>query len=261
MATLSMATRLLLAESPAAAPDTDAAATSPNEALAALAREALLNALPAQYEKRQNWGHQKQTVIGYQWVLRDGDWHLEKRTKPLNDGLWRMYRVRLVNPQRSLHLHITPKPSENGRTALEVLLTARLHTEAWQEQWRSGIKGLNFYLEAETTVQVRLNVDVAIQAASDGSFGTIEVRPHVNSVGLRLLDLKVERIDKIGGDVARELGRALQDVVADELHQREPELAAKMNAEIEKHRDKLRFSPSQIVDLGWDKVQSLLGTH
>ncbi len=261
MATFAIAASLR-AQSPDVSPKPDAAAPSPNEALAMLARETLMKSLPPQYEKRDNWGHQKQTVVGYDWVFRDGDWHLDKRTKPLNDGLWRMYRVRLVNPDRNLSLRVTPpQPAENGATTLHVFLTARLHAEAWQEQWRMGIKGFNFYLEAETTVEVRLDVNLAIQAAPDASFGTIEVHPHVNDVGLRLVDLKVQRIDKIGGDVARELGRALKDVVADELHKREPELAKKINSEIEKHRNQLRFTASQIVDLGWDKIQGLLASH
>ena len=239
----------------------DAPAPSPNDALVALAREALLKNLPPEYVKRSNWGHQKQTVVGYEWVFRDGGWRLDERTKPLNDGLWRMYRVKLENPEHNLNVRITPLPTENGHTAMEVFLTARLHAEAWQEQWRIGIKGLNFYIEAEATVQARMEVEIAIQPAADASFGTVEVRPHVNAVGLQLIDLRVQRIDKIGGEIAHELGRALKDVVADELHKREPEIATKINKEIDKHRDKLKFSPSQIVELNWNKVQSLLGVH
>jgi hypothetical protein len=241
-------------------PPPAAAAPSPNDALAALARESILKSLPPEYEKRENWGHQKPSVVGFEWNFRDGEWHLDKRTKPLNDGLWRMYRLRLVDPEKNLSLRFTPpEPAENNRTAMTIFLTARMHAEAWQEQWRIGIKGLNFYLEAETTIEVRLDVEVGIKPAAGGGFGSIEVDPHVNNVGLRLVDLKVERIDKIGGDIAKELGKALKDVVADELHKREPEIAGKINKEIDKHRDKLRFSPSQIANLGWDKIQTLLG--
>ncbi len=244
------------------APPADTAQSdgSPNNALAALANDALLKSLPPQYEKRDNWGHQTQTTAGYEWHFRDGSWHLDNRTKMANDGRWRMYRLNLVDPERNLSLQISPlRAADGAKTALDIVLTARLHADAWQEQWTVGIKGFNYHIEADATVQVRLAAEVGMQPSPEGSFGTIEIVPHVNTVALRLIDLNVERIDKIGGDLAKELGRALKDVVADELKKREPEVAAKINTEIAKHRDKLCFSPAQIADLGWDKIQALFG--
>jgi hypothetical protein len=233
---------------------------SPNDALAELARDALLKSLPPEYEKRDNWGQQKEITAGYQWNFRNATWHLDKRTKTVNNGRWRMYRVKLIDPQRNLSLQISPlRASDNQKTALDILLGAKLHAEAWEERWTLGMKGFNYDVAAEATLQVRLAVEVGMHAAAEGSFGTIEIEPHVNSVALRLVDLKVERIDKLNGELANELGRGLKDVVAEELKKREPEVAGKINAEIAKHRDRLRFSPTQIADLGWDKIQAILG--
>ncbi|HEY2762075.1 MAG TPA: hypothetical protein VGI75_15060 [Pirellulales bacterium] len=61
------------------------------------------------------------------------------------------------------------------------------------------------------------------------------------------------------GDAAKELGHALEDILAGEMHKQEPKAMEKINAEIAKHRDKLQFSPAEIAELGWDKVQALLG--
>ncbi len=186
-------------------------------------------------------------------------WHWEKQTKKVNEGTWRRYRVRLDNPERNLQLHFTPpQPAANGGTAFQAVLTARLWAEGVQEQWLLGVKGLNFHIEGYATVRARLDVVVNIEPVSGASFGTIEVLPQVTGVQLDLLDLTLTKVDLLHGDAARELGRMLKDVVAGEIRKQEPKAAAKINAQIQKNRAKLQFSPSQMVQIGWDKIQGLL---
>ena len=241
-----------------AAPSTTAVAT-PNQAVADLAKEVLLKSLKPVYEKRENWGHQKEIVAGYQWRQIDGHWQADKVTKKVNDGLWRMYRVTLENAARNLQIRFSaPRPIENGRTAFQVFLTAKVGFDARQEQWTLGVKGLNFQVEGDATIAARLDVTIAVGPAKDAGFGTIEVQPEVTAVNLRLVDLTLKRLDFIHGDAARELGNAFEDILAGELHRHEGEVMKKLNAEIEKHRDKLRFSPSQIAEIGWEKIQALL---
>ncbi len=179
-------------------------AQSPNQALAAMAKEIIIKSLKPEYEKRENWGHQSSVVDGLHWVQHDGGWHLEKQTKLANDGLWRMYSVRLNDPERNLRVRLTPPHSASlGRTAFQAFLTARLAVDARQEQWIKGVKGLNFHVEGEATVEVRLDVDIGIEPAKEGSFGTIEIDPIVSNVGLRLVDLSLKKLDLIHGDLAR----------------------------------------------------------
>ena len=245
-----------LPKQPAAA---GSSATSPNQSLAALAKEIIIKSLKPEYEKRENWGHQSTIVDGLRWVQHDGGWHLEKQTKPVNDGLWRMYSVRFTDPQHNLQVRLTPAhAAEGNRTAFQAFLTARLAVDARQEQWIKGVKGFNFQVQGDATVEVRLDLEISVHPAAEGGFGTIEVQPVVTGVGLRLVDLSLKRLDIIHGDLAHELGNAFEDILAGELHKREAETKQKINAEIEKHRDKLRFSPSQIAEIGWDKIQAIL---
>jgi hypothetical protein len=235
--------------------------SSPNQALADMAKEAVLKSLKPEYDKEENWGHQKEIVDGYHWTERADGWHWEKQTKKVNEGTWRRYRVRLDNPERNLQLSFTPpQPAPNGGTAFQAVLTARLWAEGVQEQWVLGVKGLNFHIEGYATVRARLDVVVNVQPVSGASFGTIEVLPQVTGVQLDLLDLALTKVDMLHGDAARELGRMLKDVVASEIHKQEPKAAAKINAQIEKNRKKLQFSPSQMLQIGWDKIQALLGS-
>ena len=273
LCTISLATSLLLTTTlpiiaatnsstpsqPATTPPATAPAASPNQALAEMAKEVLLKSLPPEYEKRENWGHQKDVVTGYEWRQIDGHWQPQKVTKKLNDGQWRMYRVKFDNAARNLQIRFTtPHQAEDGRTAFQVFLTAKLGVEAAQEQWTMGIKGLNFQVAGEATISARLDLSVAIHPVLGAGFGTIEVQPEVTAVDLRLVDLSLKRLDIIHGDLARELGHAFEDILAGELHKKEREITKKINLEITKHQDKLRFSASQIAEIGWEKIQGLL---
>jgi len=243
------------------APDSVAAKKiSPNQVLAEIAREAILKSLKPEYDKQDNWGHQKEIVDGYHWVSHPDGWHLEKQTKKVNEGLWRSYRVRLDDPQHNLKLRFTdPKPGAGGRTAFQAILSAKMNVEAKQEQWVLGVKGINFQVAGDATVEAKLDVEIGIEPVKGASFGTIQVDPHIDAVHLRLVDLTLKRVDIIHGDAAKELGHALEDILAGELRKREPDVTKKINTEIAKHRDKLQFSASQIAQIGWDKVQALLG--
>jgi hypothetical protein len=131
----SMITSVLRADTtiPPPPPTSDSAAAkkiSPNQALAEIAREAILKSLKPEYDKLDNWGHQKEIVDGYHWVSHADGWHLEKQTKKVNEGLWRSYRVRLDDPQHNLKLRFTdPKPGAGGRTAFQAILSAKLNAK------------------------------------------------------------------------------------------------------------------------------------
>jgi hypothetical protein len=233
---------------------------SPNQALAEMAKDAVLKSLKPEYDKQENWGHQKEIVDGYHWAQRADGWHWEKQTKKVNEGTWRSYRVRLDNPEQNLQLRFTaPQSAPNGGTAFQAFLTARMWAEGVQEQWVLGIKGLNFHVEGYATVRARLDIVVNVQPVSGASFGTIEVLPQVTGVELELVDLTLTKVDMLHGDAAKELGRMLKDIVAAEVRKQEPQVATKINAQIQKNRAKLQFSPSQIAQIGWGKIQALLG--
>jgi hypothetical protein len=243
-------------------PTASAATPSPNQALAEMAKDAVMKSIKPEYDKEDNWGHQKEVVDGYHWEQRpDGGWHLAKQKKKVNDGTWRRYTVKIDNPEKNLKLRFTPpEPAPNGGTAFQAFLTARLWAEGIQEQWVLGVKGLNFHIEGYATIRARLDIVVNTQPVEGASFGTFQVLPQVTNVNLELVDLTLTKVDMLHGDAARELGRMMKDIVAGEMKKREPEMVTKINAQILKNRQKLQFSPTQIAQVGWQKVQSLLSS-
>src|SRR5690606_16272395 len=66
------------------------------------------------------------------------------------------------------------------------------------------------------------------------------------STELSLVDLKVDRISKIGGDVAESIGDLVKQIVRQEyLPGQQAAITQKLNAQIDRRRDRLRLGASQ----------------
>jgi hypothetical protein len=80
------------------------------------------------------------------------------------------------------------------------------------------------------------------------------LEPTVVDATLELIDFDLHRISKLGGPLAHELGRGLRDVLQNEFNDRRARLVTRMNGQIEKHRDKLRISPRDLLQKGLDRL-------
>ena len=140
---------------------------------------------------------------------------------------------------------------------MQIYLTAILHGETRYERWRQGIKMLNFVAEADATAQVRLDCEVGLKFVPGKFLRDLVLEPKVTGAGLELLYLDVQRISKIGGDAAHEIGDSLKPTIAKELHHREAKVVEDLNRSIEKRRDRLRFSADELLTSKWSKISTV----
>ncbi len=119
----------------------------------------------------------------------------------------------------------------------------------------------NFKADAQSTVQAVLDCEVGINLRRSG-FTTKSGRrsPKVNAVHLALVDVDLQRVSRLDGPAAQELGDRLRPRLEHELQGRETEVAQKLNAAIEQHRDRLHYSTAGLFTSGWEKAQSLFST-
>ena len=184
---------------------------------------------------------------------------MEKRTRPVNDGLWQRYVVTLVEPERQLHVGLDKlRLTEQGRIAFALRLSAKLRGEAHIERWEQGIKLLGISAQGDATVAATIDCDVGFGFEPGKLASDVLLDPRVTAINLELVDLDVHRISKLGGKAAHELGDSFTPMVARQLKRREAKLAAKANASIAKHRDRLRLPVNMFIASGWARVQSLL---
>ncbi len=245
-------------EEPARA-DEPMAPSFEDEPLAGAIRQVVLHDLKDKYEDDKNWGHTTEALRGVKIRGQGLRLRLEKRTRPVNDGLWQRYIVTVVEPERQLHVGLDKlRLTEQGRIAFALRLSAKLRGEAHIERWEQGIKLLGTSAQGDAIVAATIECEVGIRFEPGKLASDVLLDPHVTAINLELIDLDVHRISKLGGKAAHELGDSFTPMVARQLKRREAKLVAKANASIAKQRDRLRLPVNQFVTSGWARLQSLL---
>ncbi len=236
-------------------------ATRPEEGhslVAGLIENIVREQLKAEYVDDDDWGQTRKVTVGYKLRGKPFAWDLKRRTKIVKDGLWEMYRVRLVDPEENLQIQVSRLEMQGGRMGFGLSLTAKLAGDARLERWRKGIKMLNAHVEAKGTVEVFVAGDIGIQLESGGVLPSIALEPSITKVQLKLLKFDLQRISKLEGQAAHELGDSLKDTIQRELNRREPKIVARLNQSITRRKDQLRLSPDQFARTGWANLRESL---
>jgi hypothetical protein len=261
---VSLGSSLSLADAPSPPPTivspTSTNPPSPNieESLSAIVQQLVVDSLPRQFTDDKKWGKTTKVINGLK-IEHDGDGlKIRKHTHEVNDGLWEDYRAELIDPGKELQIRVeNVRSSGPSQTSLQLFLAARLRGEARLEQWKDGVKLLNINTEAECKVEARLDMDVRWHWQQGSLFGDLAVEPKVTGAELRLVDFDLQKVSKLQGWAARELGDGLKHTIARQLHREEPKLVEKLNSAIQKKQSKLHFSPDAAVTNGFSKLESL----
>jgi hypothetical protein len=240
------------------AASTTPATASVEQSLSTLVRQLLIDSLPRQYTDDKKWGKTTKVINGLK-IEHDGNGlKIRKHTHEVNDGLWTEYRAELVDPKQELRIRVENMHADApDQTSLQLFLAARLRGEARLEQWKDGVKLLNISTEAVCKIEARLDLNVRYRWQPGVLFGDLAVEPKVTRAELNLVEFELQKVGKLQGWAARELGDGLKHTVANQLHREEPKLVEKLNAAIQKKQSRLHFSPDAAVSDGFSKLQTL----
>jgi len=229
------------------------------QGISGLIQHILVKNLPDEYEDTSKWGRTKDIWDGLT-ISRDGlRLKTKRRTKAVNHGSWEKYRAWLIDPPNELDIRV-----ENSRTVVgkgigfDLVVTARLGAIGRWSEWQLGVQIYSISAEAEAKVQLRLACEVGLSLDLSGLPVAVLLEPNVSDAHLELVDFRLNRISKLDGPLARELGRGLRDVLRKEIARRRSKLVTRINAQIDKNRDKLRFSLNAGFDDPWE---SLFGSN
>lgn len=231
------------------------------QSLSELVRHAILDNLPREFDGENDWGQQREVASGLKFKTGGGKLRIEKRTKAVNDGLWTNYHVTLVDPAQNLRVRVANlRRVAPGRLAATINLSARLQGTARYERWRRGVKMLNFKVDAVSIVEAAVDCEIGFRLLPARLLSDLAIEPKVTGVRLALADIDLARVSRIDGRAAEELGDRLRHTFDKELRARQDDIAARLNATILAHPERLRFSPERLWSLGWAKAQGLLAS-
>ena len=214
--------------------------------------------LKTEYVDDDDWGKTRQIVVGYKIKGKPFNWHVRHDKKEVNDGLWEKYTVRLVDPDEHFHMRVSQLEMHGGKIAFGLSLSAKLSGDARLERWRQGVKMLNTHVEADAAVDIFLAGEIGIKLVSGETLPAVAIEPTISKIDIKLRQFDLQRVSKLSGIAAHELGEGLEERIQKELNRREAKIVAKLNKSIEKRKDKLRLSPAEFASTGWSKLQESL---
>jgi hypothetical protein len=218
----------------------------PPERLGEIAAQAVAEAIPRGYDRTKDWGRTRKITTGVRSSGNFFKFDIHRQKSDVNHGVWKHYRVVLVEPEKNLRVRIENLRSlETGRVAFTLFVSTKLHGWARAKVYEYGVHLGAYEAEGDATVRLWIDGEIAIEAAPAEYLVGIAVRPHVSNARLAIDDFHVTRISDVSGPIVRELGDSLRGVIEDEING--PKLVEKLNRSIEKRRDRLVFTPEMLI--------------
>ena len=83
--------------------------------------------IPREYERSKDWGRTKEVTTGLRSSGNFFKFDIHRKRSDVNDGVWKKYRLTLVEPEKNLDVSIDNlRTLESGRIALTLNVAAKL---------------------------------------------------------------------------------------------------------------------------------------
>jgi len=203
--------------------------------------------LPRTHVDNDDWGKTKRVYAGFK-VTRD-DWRLstKRKWKEVEHGRWRQITIRLVDPDTLEHLTVGAEvvswDPDTGQLQARLTIDATTSLFARQIRYNHGLKLLS--LHAQATARIRFSTAVTVTSQLDYQQlpPAVVIMPHIDQASLEVADFHLDRLSQLRGDPAEWLGEAIEQWLQKKWVPRQNEqLADRMNAQLAKRQDTLRFS-------------------
>ena len=184
--------------------------------------------------------------------FKDGRLHTKRRKKLVNHGTWDRYEVSLVDPENSFSVQLNNfQEDETDRVTFNVVITAKVNVAARQAKW---VKGLQLYsISADGSAEVQLTIAASLGSRMDVSKFPPDLifDPHIEDAKIELENFRIDRVSKAGGEFAQQITRLVRKKIDQKIAKKEDKLVQKLNAKIEKSRDRFTLSAHDAVKSKW----------
>jgi len=229
------------------------------EVINRLLKSIVLKHLPEEYEDTRHWGKQKRVIDGLKVSLDGLRIKTKRRWKHVDHGTWRRYRIAPIDPNENFRLSIEKVyAAKSGRTAIDLVGRAPLASHARLSEHRLDVQLYSFSIDATADVQLRMTIEFGVQVESEAFPPAVVLDVEVTGAQLDLIDFRIQKVSKLKGPLVKQLSGALRQVIERKLDDRRDKLVAKVNGQIARRSDQLRFSLSDFASSQWNKMKATL---
>ena len=211
-----------------------------------------LDSMPVRYVEDKDWGKQKERCDGSKVSFKNGRLLTKRRKKMVNHGTWDRYEVSLVDPENSFSVQLNNfEETDSDRVTFDVIITAKVNVVARQAKW---VKGVQLYsISADGSAAVKLAISASLGSRLDVAKFPPDLifDPRIEDAKIELEDFRIDRVSKAGGEFAQQVTRIVKSKLDKKVAAKEEKLVKKLNAKIEKNRDRLTLSANDAVKSKW----------
>ena len=212
----------------------------------------LVRKLPSSFDGEKDWGRTKRVWAGVK-IRRDGfQLKTNRRYRQVEHGRWIRYELARPAAKAATSVLIDsvariaeghPASDTEDGWRIESTILAPMRFTARLERWNYGWKWYSVSVTGNFRVRLRSALSIRFIPDYTAIPPALVIDPRVDAAALELESFEVERISKVGGDVAEAWGEIVQGVIRERIRRHEnPRLSSKLNRAIENHRDDLRLS-------------------
>lgn len=211
-----------------------------------------LESMPVRYVEDKDWGKQSERWDGVKIRFENGKLRTKRRKKKVNHGTWDRYEVSLIDPENSFSVKLDNfKETGKDRVTFDVAITAKVDVEARQSKW---IKGLQLYsVSANGSADIRLVLSVSLGSSMDFAKLPPDLifDPKIEEADIQLSNFRIDRVSKAGGEFAQQITRLVKKKIDQKVAKKEEKLVDKLNAKIEKNRERFTLSVHDAMKSKW----------
>ncbi|HBJ33156.1 MAG TPA: hypothetical protein DDZ51_00025 [Planctomycetaceae bacterium] len=248
-----MLMQLATAEPPSVSPPPhDALALLPSEEAQRVlqwAADWVSKALPSTYHGDKDWGKQTRLYAGVRFTKHDGRLSTKRRWVEVGHGRWIQYDIDLHDPALPDRLNIQITKAEIGpdhRIHFEAQIDTRVDLHIQQERWNLGTRLFSVSVKGDAAIRMIVVGDVGFAFDLTRIPPDVVADPNIRSTQVSLVSLNIDRVSKIGGEVAEAFGDVAKRIIRDEyLPKQQAKITDRLNTQIDRRRDQFRFGASE----------------
>lgn len=208
--------------------------------------------IPRTLSGDKNWGDTKRIWAGVKMRMDGLRLRTNRRYRDLEQGRWIKYEVTLPEVTPAINItDVSPRIDvTTGEQSWKITssVVSPMEFEARVQRWNLGVKLFSVTVRGNARIRLNSTLSVGFQAHYGEIPPGLVIVPIVQKAALVMEHFEVDRVSKIGGDVAEQWGELLEDILIDRLIKRQNEkLVGTLNKSIDKERDDLKISLSECL--------------
>ncbi len=225
------------------------------EEIDALLTKMVLGHLPHQFEQDKDWGKQAERFDGLRVRRKGLQIRTKRKKKMVNHGNWKKFGASLVDPDQKFSVSVkNMREADDGKVAFDLHCRSDLKIDGRVAKW---VKGVQLYsLSLQGKARVNLAVTIELETVMDVTKFPPDLifRPQTTSAHLEVEEFRIDRISKIGGEVAQQATQWARRAIDAKIATEEAKLVEKINRDLKKNQKKLRLSLHDAVSSKWSQV-------